>query len=221
MIKGSICEKCYAMNYIKLRPGLDKCLTENTRVLTERVIPEEELPVLDDEIFRFESFSDLNNETQLTNYLNIARKNPGTRFTLWTKMYKLAYEYFKKTKDIPGNFTLILSSLMVNMRMPLSKFKTLKNGAGEALFAPGQLKVFTVYDKTYLESHLGEVDLNCGSRSCNTCRKCYAKNNVEEINEILKSDQSQVLVMEALEDPNKRAETADNLAALGTVFESI
>lgn len=207
-ISGSICSHCYASNMCDMYKGLRERLERNTATLTEKVLSDEELPdTTGQEIFRFESFGDLNNEIQLTNYLNIARKNPNTRFTLWTKMYDLAYNYFKERPEVPENFTLIISSLMVNTRLSLDKYKSL------GIFAKGQLKVFTVYDKEYIEKH-PELDLNCGSRYCNGCRKCYSKNTFEEINEILKSDQSAVGVMEGLRNPEIRKEAAAAIASL-------
>jgi ferredoxin len=118
----------------------------------------------------------------LQNYINIAKKNPGCRFTLWTKNYKVALDYFTKN-DCPENFTLIISSLFVNKRQDLAPFKKLGK------FKKGQLKVFTVYDYDYIKANYDTLKINCGSRLCVGCRLCYDKNEVEEINEILKSDQ--------------------------------
>lgn len=194
-IKGSICSHCYAENMAKMYGALAEKLARNTAELTKRIIPTEELPDLSDQkIFRFESFGDLNNEIQLINYINIAKKNPETRFTLWTKMYELVYDYFKR-EEIPSNFTLILSSLMTNVKINLEKFKALGK------FEKGQLKSFTVYDKNYIKAHIDSLTINCGSRCCVGCRKCYDKNEIEEISEILKSDQDAVETMYKLRCP--------------------
>ena len=129
--------------------------------------------------------NDLNNEIQLTNYLNIVRKNPSTRFTLWTKRYSLVEKYFTE-HDVPDNFTLIISSLMINTKISLTFLK--KTGK----FKLGQLKSFTVYDYDYIKEHWKEMDINCGSRFCLGCRLCYDLNDVEEISEVLKADQIRV-----------------------------
>ena len=184
-IRGTICAKCYAENMTDMYAGLSERLVRNTEILTKPLTPEQ-IPVITDEIFRFESFGDLNNEIQLDNYVRIARANPGTRFTLWTKMYLVAYHYFSE-HDVPENFTLILSSLMINTKLNLDSFKKLGK------FKKGQLKVFTVYDLKYIKKHWEELNINCGSRLCAGCRQCYDKNDVEEINEILKSDQPAAL----------------------------
>lgn len=206
-IPGSICSKCYARPLLDMRPGLKENLEANHILLTSRVLDDAELPVIEDKIFRFESFSDLNNEIQLINYLNIVKKNPGTRFTLWTKMYKLVHDYFA-THDVPENFTLIISSMMVNVKMPLTFMKKLGK------FKPGQLKSFTVYDKDYIKEHWEEMNLNCGSRFCFGCRLCYDKNEVEEISEVLKNDQPEVERYLNCHDPEKIAARRELLEEL-------
>lgn len=182
-ICGSICQKCFSHALCGFRKSLRASLEANTKLLTSRVLADSELPNLTGEsVFRFCSFGDLNNETQLQNYINIAKKNPGTKFALWSKQYNLCLEYFKK-HDVPENFTLILSSLMMNKRINLDSMKKLGK------FKPGQLKSFTVFDKSYIAAHPLEAHINCGSRSCLGCRQCYDQVPVEEINEVLKSDQ--------------------------------
>lgn len=194
-IRGSICSKCFAEAMMGMYNALEAKVARNTKVLTERVLNVDELPDTSGQsIFRFESFGDLNNVNQLENYLNIAKKNPKTRFTLWTKQYELVCDYFL-SHDVPNNFTLILSSLMLNKKIDLTFMK--KTGK----FKPGQLKSFTVYDKEYIFGHHKELNLNCGSRCCIRCRKCYDQNEIEEISEILKSDQSAVAEFLNWKDP--------------------
>lgn len=83
--KTSVCSKCYAGRMAKMYKGLEKVLAGNTEVLTEKVIPVEEWPLLNARIFRLEAFGDLQNVTQVRNYFNFARRNPETTFALWTK----------------------------------------------------------------------------------------------------------------------------------------
>ena len=185
-VEGSICSHCFAEAMAKQYDALAAKLARNTKELTEKIIPEDELPDTTGlEIFRFESFGDLNNENQLINYLNIVKKNPHTRFTLWTKRYKLVEEYFSQ-HDVPDNFTLIISSLMINKRVDLTFLKKYNK------FKLGQLKSFTVYDYEYIKENYPMVKINCGSRFCYGCRLCYNCNEVEEINEVLKADQPKV-----------------------------
>ena len=179
-IPGAICQKCYAKSLCQTRHGLAEALKQNTEVLTSRIIDPYEYPDLSHEaIFRFESFGDLANQTQLENYVAIARYYPWVRFTLYTKMYALVRDFFA-VHAIPDNLNIVLSSLKINH--PISSKPILVTAR------PGQVKVFTVYDKKYIKEH-PELKINCGSRSCNTCRLCYYPTAVENVNEILKSDQ--------------------------------
>lgn len=186
-IKGSICEHCYASSLCDLRPNLAKALERNTHMLRSGPLLPEQIPdVSDDKIFRLEAFGDLNNLQQLENYVSIVLANPKTVFALYTKCYTLIKEYFTEHMP-PKNLIIVLSSLMVNL--PLDP-KTVLGKTVYTKFAPSQIKVFTVYTKEYLKKH-HEVSINCGSRSCFNCRKCYNPNNgIIQMSEILKSDQS-------------------------------
>ena len=166
-IKGSVCEKCYAQRYTGMRKGLENHLERNTKLLTSRVIPMDELPIVNACYFRFESFGDLHNTTQLISYFNICKKNPDTYFALWTKNPGIV----KKVADQkPKNLQIIVSSLMLNKPVDISKMPYID-------------KVFTVYDKETIKRD--GININCGAKSCLTCHKCYKKGN-KVINEKLK-----------------------------------
>lgn len=166
-IKGSICEKCYAKRYTDIRPGLEKCLEANTEILTKKIIPKKDLPVINACYFRFESFGDLHNATQLINYFNICKKNPDVNFALWTKNPQIVKEVADQK---PKNLQILVSSLMVNQPVDISNMPYID-------------KVFTVYDKETIEKD--GININCGAKSCLTCHKCYKK-GTKIINEKLK-----------------------------------
>ena len=200
-IIGSICSHCYAHSLCEMRKGLAEALKSNTELLTNSILPEELLPdTTGMEIFRFEAFGDLNNEVQLQNYINIVKKNPSTRFSLYTKGYDIVYKYFSKNKP-PKNFTLVISSLMTNKELKVKALLDL------GVFAPGQLKTFTVYSKEYLLAH-PDTKINCGSRECNHCRLCYNENKIQAIHEILKTDQNAIARKENWENPEYRKSLA-------------
>lgn len=185
-VKGSICQHCFARAMMGMYPALEGRLSHNTELLSSRLLRREEIPdTTGYPIWRFEAFGDLVNETHLENYVNIALANPGTRFALWTKRYGLALKWFGE-HPIPPNMNLIISSMMVNHPVNLDPFRRL------GCFGRGQLKSFTVYDGAYVISHWRELGINCGSRYCMGCRLCYSVNDVEEIKEVLKSDQPMV-----------------------------
>jgi len=169
-IKGSICEKCFAAKQMKVFPSMEKPMIRNQEILTGSILPEENLPVINVLYFRFEAFGDLNNATQVINYFNICKKNPNVRFALWTKNPDYIAQAIKAGHEKPENLNIILSSLFINVERK-TKYDFVD-------------KIFTVYDKPYIEEN--NVEINCGAKNCFTCGLCYNKNNVRIINEQLK-----------------------------------
>lgn len=211
LILGSICSHCYANALAQMYAGLGARLERNTKELTTRFLTPADMRYLESElagetIFRFEAFGDLNNEIQLMNYINICNKFPKVQFALYTKMYKLVYEYFKKDgHHCPSNLVLILSSLELNF--PITSDKSFYD-LGK--FYQGQVKIFTVYDKEYISKH-PELNINCGARSCNKCRVCYLKNSITNVNEILKSDRDAATMIINFNNPVKRKKIIANI----------
>lgn len=177
-ISGAICQKCFSKTGLAFKKNVRERYMKNGEILSSGLIPTKELPFTNAQYCRFESHGDLINETHLENYMRICRHNPQTKFSLWTKMYKLVYEYFK-THSVPKNFTLIISSLMMNKPMieMIQRFKDI---------GVKRVKLFTVYSKEYLEQH-PDIKINCGAKDCLGCLKCYASKE-EIVNEILKKD---------------------------------
>ena len=210
-IKGSICEKCYAHTLMELRKGLERKGERNAEILTkERLVLLKSTPVLPDKVkyFRFEAFGDVQNETQLMNYLMITLQNKDTRFALFTKNYKLILDFFAGDTFVPDNLTVVVSSLFLNKSIRSEVFYKTCRG-----FAPGQLKVFTVYDYEYLKEH-PKVEINCGSRSCMKCGKCYEKNKTVSIREILKTQQEKTERMLKMRDPEVLDDLFSNLSEI-------
>lgn len=169
-IKGSICEKCFAAKQMKIFPSMEKPMVENQRILTSEILPAEKLPIINHIYFRFESFGDLNNATQVINYFNICKKNPRVKFALWTKNPDYIAEAIRGGHDKPENLNIVLSSLFIN-----------KERANPFPFVD---KVFTVYDADHIAAH--DTSINCGAKNCFSCGLCYEKNGVTVINEKLK-----------------------------------
>ena len=205
-ILGAICAHCYADTLAKMYSGLEERLDRNTKLLTSRLLDWDELPDLaGEEIFRLEAFGDLNNEVQMENYYNIVRKNTFVRFSLYTKQIGIVQNFFaRKDVDMLPNLTIIFSSLFLNKKMDISHLYMPKP------FFEGQYKTFTVYTKKFLVKH-PEIKINCGARSCNKCRRCYLKNDITEISEILKSDRESMKKYIAMKDPIKKKEFCDKI----------
>lgn len=170
----SICSKCYAATYMKMRPALKERLKGNFEILTTKLLEGREIPVTNSHLFRFESFGDLYNATHLENYLLICERNPFTQFGLWTKNTFILDTVFNKNGIAkPNNLSIVVSSPLLNKQMELDREKY--------SFVD---HVFTVYDKNYIEFH--NICINCGAKSCLGCQLCYHKNETFYINEKLK-----------------------------------
>lgn len=162
----SVCKSCYAARYESFRKPLHDALVRNDSFLSESILPSQSLPFFNSEFVRFNSFGELINDKHLKNLSNIARKNQHTIFTLWTKQKKLVSDVFSNFEK-PQNLIVIYSSPIINKQAKKPDFFD---------------KVFTVYSK----EHKNDAFINCGSRSCSDCRICYSKNDIVNVNEILK-----------------------------------
>lgn len=169
-----ICNKCFADSTCSRYAALRTNMERNTEILTSVLIPVEEWPMLDpveDPIFRFESFGDLVNEIQAQNYMNMARRNPKTRFALWTKNPGILSRILINPEDKPSNLIILRSSEFIDQRIDASRFWFVD-------------KTFTVYRPATIEAQ--SIDINCGSRNCMSCQRCYHKNTETDIRERLK-----------------------------------
>jgi len=174
-IKGSVCEKCYTKKYLSCRPSVEKCYEDNTKLLSESIIPIKQLPFINAAMCRFETFGDIVNATHLQNYINLVKKNNHCKFCLFTKNYTVVFNYFKSHKQ-PKNLSIVISSLFLNEPFNVTEITDL-----ELI----NLKIFTVYTKTY--AHKNGVVINCGKTRCIDCQRCYKKNKTPiYVSELLK-----------------------------------
>ena len=169
-IPGSVCAKCYAHKMMQMYANMEAPLVQNQKILTSSVLPMEKLPMINVLCFRFEAFGDLNNATQVINYFNMCKKNPQTKFALWTKNPDYIAKAIKAGHEKPENLNIILSSLFINKERK-TKYDFVD-------------KIFTVYDVDYINEH--NIEINCGARNCFSCGLCYNKNDIRIINEKLK-----------------------------------
>lgn len=174
-IPGSVCEQCY-MDAYEYRRTLMLKLERNTKFYSEIELLPEDIPFLNYGFFRLEAFGDLINALQFKNYALIAECNPHCTFALWTKNPWIIKESMEKYGiEKPENMIIIVSSLMIGKPYNIDRLRKVY---------PFVDKVFTVYDKETVEKE--GIDINCGARHCMTCRKCYTKNEIEYIRELLK-----------------------------------
>lgn len=155
-VDGSVCHRCYAFTATGYRPALEAVLLNNSAILSESTLRDQQIPRTLSRVFRFESHGDLINGRHLRNLVAICVANPGTTFTLWTKHYRIPETVFQ-TVAKPANLILVYSSLMMGKPLKIAKFK----------YAD---KIFTVYRKDAPEV------MNC-SQACAKCLKCYTKSD--------------------------------------------
>lgn len=163
-----ICSKCYADTTCKRYSALQQNMLRNTEILTTVQFTVEDMPLINSMIFRLEAFGDLVNDTQCINYFRLAKANPSVSFALWTKNPGIVRQALK-TESKPENLVILLSSAKIGKREDMSRFPFID-------------KTFTVYRKEEMPESL----INCGSRNCLECRRCYYKNTDTDIREYLK-----------------------------------
>lgn len=169
---ATICHHCYATRYVGMRDALRRHLECNTNEL-QALIEWDELPIIADVLFRFESFGDTLSATHAGNYYRIAAKNVFTTFAAWTKNvehYETAHETICSK---PDNFILIYSDPVLNGH---------SDAWYEAFFEAHPLvdKIFVVMDKDHADG------ISCGKRKCKACLLCYTKSGARIIREVLK-----------------------------------
>ena len=171
----TICHACYAVNLMTRYKNTAKVLEGNTKALTTSIIPVEDMPIINAQIFRLESFGDLNNEIQFINYINLCRANKGVTVSIWTKNLGIIDRVLKDGYKKPSNMIIIYSNPFVDMPINQDKYKKAY---------PFIDKFFNVYTKEYATEN--NTPINCGARKCIECRKCYSKRTTDTINEIKK-----------------------------------
>ena len=161
--ENSICNSCYS--FAMLQTFRKKCTEKfqyNSDLLSTKIIPFENLPYINDKIFRFHGHGELINNTHLINLINLVNKNYDTIFTLWTKRKNIINHYFKNNKK-PTNLILIYSNPFIDTIAKLPKN----------------------FDKTFNNVSKDTKDINC-FQNCIDCRLCYSHNKTSVIIEKVK-----------------------------------
>jgi hypothetical protein len=154
----SICGKCYSVKMLSTyRANCVPPFERNSLLLSDALIPDDELPVINAHSFRFHGHGELINSTHYLNFVRIARKNPGCTFALWTKRRDIIRAgdaridgcYYPRR---PDNLVLVYSNPRIDkvMHKPPVGFDKVFNNT----------------------SSLTESD-NCSGRKCIECLQCY------------------------------------------------
>lgn len=177
-----ICASCFAANQQSFQCTLREKLIRNFHFITETEVEVEDFPMIPLEQFRLQSFGEVFNLTELSNYFNFATRNPKCIFALWMKDVFIVTMARKLGWEKPENIILIKSSPRLNQI--------------EETDEPWIDKIFTVFEKEFLKNH--EVNINCGSNLCLGCLRCYRHNGIRYINEIKKGGEVNLTKIEDL-----------------------
>jgi len=158
--KRTICGNCYSFKMLRsYRSNCVDVWERNSQLLSNSLIPVEDLPIINAHSFRFHGHGELINKTHYLNFLRIARKNPASTFALWTKrkdIIRAAAKSIDPAAIRPDNLILILSN-------PI-KDRVLKTPP-------------KYFDKVFNNITKPSTADNCTGRKCIDCRQCYSLNS--------------------------------------------
>lgn len=176
LVAGSICSHCYAAISVENYDGLKQALDINYFILNNFLISDAAWETM---LFpttngygRIESHGDVDSTTCAQNYIRLIRTHKYITFGAWTKNIDYWTNAFN-IENKPENMTFIVSSIMI----------------GETITVPETTEkyvdhVFTVYNDVQIKRE--NININCGARDCNKCRRCYKNNTDYQISEKLK-----------------------------------
>lgn len=179
-----VCRHCFSNDLQEQYSTMKAKYVVATEILTSKVFAIEDFPLLNAAIARLESFGDIlplqfGGMNQGLNYIHYVKRNPDTTFACWTKN-PMTWQAVFQVEEKPENMIMIYSDPVINgsMEEPEQLEEAIK------IAFPFIDKIFIVYDKAYVKTN--KVDINCGARSCNACRRCYRKYTESIIKEQLK-----------------------------------
>ena len=152
---NSICVNCYS--HVMLTRYRSNCVLpwqRNSDLLSQGVLSDEQIPVINSHSFRFHGHGELLNTTHYINFVLIARKNPECTFALWTKRRDIVRRAQNSVVcgEKPKNLILVYSNPTIDK---------IKN------------KPPLGFDKVFNNtSSLTKAD-NCSGRKCIDCLQCY------------------------------------------------
>lgn len=174
----AICSKCYSRRMVSgIRKNCREGWKDNGNILSTRLLTTDEIKALHLEekaphgIVRFSAHGELINYKHSYNLIKIAQIYPALSFALWTKRLDVLNEVLVEAGiEKPNNLVIIYSNPAVDACIPVT---------GIQARYPFVDKIFNVISQD-------SDAVNCGARSCATCKLCYNKDTTSEIIEKLK-----------------------------------
>jgi len=164
--KDIVCKECYSCAMLKAyRKNCVPAFERNTEILQDKISTEQIPSFKKNDIVRIHAHGELINEKHMENFIDIANKNDKITFSIYTKRMDIVNDVLAKSIK-PKNMIIVYSNPMVDK--PITK-------------VPNNFdKVFNVCRTAHLDK------INCGAKSCNTCRSCYTKTGANIIYEKIK-----------------------------------
>jgi hypothetical protein len=153
----TICKVCYSASMLEgVRQNCAPAWEKNSQALA-MPIPVDNLPTINAHTFRFHGHGELINYEHLQNFINIARKNPDTHFSLWTKRINFIRKFLKEDTT-PDNMIFIYSNP--------------KTGQIMEKVPAGFHKVFNAAN----DDSVKQGQTHCTGQKCVDCMACYRHN---------------------------------------------
>lgn len=164
--KKLVCHECYSFAQLEYRKNNAEKLFFNYLFFNNYELTKEDIPYINDNIFRVEAFGDAASVTAVNNYYMFAKKNKHCTFAAWTKNLDL----YALAGAKPKNFILVYSIPEINRLEATTKafFDLIKRQY------PFVDKIFAVFTKDFAHDH--GIVINCGGKNCLPCQICYHKN---------------------------------------------
>lgn len=152
-IPQHVCYQCWRQ---KTRGGdrTDMKLRENAALLSGRLLRDDEVPIIYQDVFRFNRIGELINRTHLENLILIANKNPHCEFTLFTKRIDIVKPM---RAYIPQNIRVIFANIFIDNPITIDQ--------------SGFDGVHNVVTPPYIAAH-PLFRINC-TQKCRLCMRCF------------------------------------------------
>lgn len=174
--KEFICHECFAAATENRYSELTEHLINNTNILSGIIIPVELWPFfIANDIFRLESFGDLNNEIQQINYFNFCRANKEISVAQWSKNPFITAKVIKAGYEKPENLQYVYSIPRKNVIPDFDRIHAIW---------PFIDRIMVIVTADFAAAH--NIVINCGARSCNRCRNCYKADGCKVVYELEK-----------------------------------
>ncbi len=178
-----ICTKCYSWGMLQgFRKNVAKALQRNSEVMAKTLLQYKDVPVIKDDIFRFQHHGELINMKHFKNFVNIARKNPDCTFSLWTKRKDIVANYvfewnywLDKMVDDKETYKNYIRTYawQEQVGIPSNLILVYSNPRIDKVITKPPKNFHKVFNNVSPDNHTRKQ--NCTGQKCRDCWLCYSK----------------------------------------------